>query len=126
MKARARGSLVLVLLAAAAGGCQGWPPSRRLQECRNRSHALQAELAQLKDESLRLRTRNRELARQAVEDAERLQTLEAERSELNRGALALQREREELAEAFVQLRQQLQAAADGPTRASLERETDTR
>ena len=83
-------------------------------------------MAQLKDETLRLRSRNRELTRQAVEDAERLQTLEAERAELTRSALALQREREELAEAFAQLRQQVQAAADGPTRASLERETETR
>jgi predicted nuclease with TOPRIM domain len=125
MTRRKLGPLLAILFLSAAG-CHGLPSARRLEECRNRAQALQAEMAQLKDETLRLRSRNRELARQAVEDAERLQALDDERSELRRGALALQREREELAESYAQLRQQIQTAASTPTRASLETETAPR
>jgi uncharacterized protein HemX len=105
----------LTLLAAALAGCSA-VPSSRLQQCRNRSQALQAETARLKDEALRLRSRNRELARRAVEDADRLRTLEDTQAQLERSVLDYQRERDELTAAFEQFERELRAAAaDGPT-----------
>lgn len=126
MTPRASRCLALSALALLAAGCQGWPSARRLEECRNRSHALQAEMAQLKDETLQLRQRNRELARRAVEDQDRIQALESGGSETQRSALALQREREELAQAFAELRQQVQAASSPPVRAGRESHSTTR
>lgn len=96
----------------AAAGCRTGPPAN-LEACRNRAQALQAEVAQLKDESLRLRARNRELVRQAADEAERVRVIEAENVEL-RGSLAgFQRERDELARSFDELKEQLRAEAVG-------------
>jgi hypothetical protein len=108
------------LLPAVLVGCSGVPTSR-LEECRNRSQALQAEAARLKDESLRLRSRNRELARRAVEDAERIQGLRDANDQLRRSVVAYQDERDELAASFDRLQVELRAAAEGPPRASLDR-----
>jgi hypothetical protein len=109
------------LLAVVLAGCSG-VHSSRLEACRNRSQALQVETARLKDEALRLRSQNRELARRAVEDAARLQTLEESQAQLQQSVVAYQKERDELAAAFARLQGALRAAAaDSPPRASLDR-----
>lgn len=81
-------------------------------------------MAQLKDETLRLRDRNRELARRAIEDSERIQALAAAGGQTQQAAMSFQREREELARAYAELQQQVQAAADIPVRAG--RDADQR
>lgn len=110
----------LALLSAVLAGCSG-VPSSRLEQCRNRSLALQAETSRLKDESLKLRSRNRELARRAVEDSERMRTLEEAQAQLEQSVVAYQQERDELAASFERLERALRAAADPPPRASLDR-----
>lgn len=104
-----------ILTIAICAGCEGLPRAQ-LRQCHQRSQALQAEMAQLKEESLQLRSRNQELARRALDDARRIRSLEQEQTQLGQSLSNYQKERDELAAAFDQLQQQIRAAAREETR----------
>ncbi len=88
-------SFILLL----APGC-GMMQRSRLDDCTRRVQALQAETVQLKDETVGLRSRNRELAQRAVEDARQIRTLETSKENLERSVVAYQEERDAMAAAF--------------------------
>lgn len=112
---------IWAVLTLAFCGC-GALPQTRLAQCHQRSQALQAETAQLKDDALRLRARNRELADRAVEDARRMHTMAQDRSALEQSLVTYQRERDQLAAAFDRLQEQVRSAAgDSPPRAAIDR-----
>lgn len=124
MKSLARSARAALLgaLAALWAGCQALP-SQRLRECHQRCQVVQAELAQHKDETLRLRTRNQELAQRAVDDERRVRVAEDARAKLEASLLAYQRERDQMREAFDGLQRQIRSAAlEPPTRAAANRD----
>jgi chemotaxis protein MotB len=103
----------LVIAAVAAGGCS-FVPRSDLADCAKRCRALQAETAQLKDESQSLRSQNRDLSLRAIEDNKRLSGLEDANRGLKQSLTAYQRERDQMAAEFERLKSQLQAGVDSP------------
>ncbi len=104
-----------LLLALASVGC-GNLPREQLVQCQNRSQLLQAEASRLKDESTQLRSKNRELAQRAVEDARRLRGLEEANRRLEKSVVAYQDQRDQVQRVFNDLKRELIAAADNDTR----------
>src|SRR4051812_36176541 len=72
-----------ILLACAASGCAAVPRGQ-IEDCRQQTLALHAELSQTKDLAANLRTQNREMAARSVEDARRLAALEESNERLER------------------------------------------
>lgn len=108
---RAVGFLAAIGLAAVGPGC-GLVPKERLEECHRLSRSLQAETAQLKDQTLTLRAHNQDLAQRAIDDAQRIRELDEANQRLERSVLAYQAERDKLSAAFELFKSQLTAAVD--------------
>jgi hypothetical protein len=106
---------LLAALLPLAGGC-GNLPRQQLAQCQNRSQLLQAEASRLRDDATQLRSKNRELAQRAVEDARRLRGLEEANRRLEKSVIAYQDERDQVQNAFNELKRELIAAADSDTR----------
>lgn len=102
-----------------APGC-GMVPQRRLEDSRTRIQALQAENEQLRDVVLNVRSKNRDLAARASDDARRVRTLEDANEQLERSVLAYQDEAKQVSALLDQLRSQMRLAATaGNTNVSL-------
>jgi hypothetical protein len=109
----------LLCLAAAAAGCASTPRTR-LDDCRLRVQALQAENEQLRDVALNVRNENRDLATRAVEDARRLRAQDEAIRRLEQSVLAYQDERARMAALLDQIRapERVARAAGEPADAS--------
>lgn len=113
-----RGWLTAAACACACAGLSGcatefpFVPRADLNECRKFSQSLQAETAQLKDNTLKLRAHNHDLAQRSADDAKRIDELAAENDRLTHSVQAYQDERDQLAQAFDQFKRQITAAGD--------------
>lgn len=110
-------------LTALSGGC-GLVPKERLEECHRLTQSLQAETAQLKDQTLTLRAHNQDLAQRAIDDARRIRELDEANQRLERSVLAYQAERDKLSEAFESFKSQLTASVDHVPTALLDQADD--
>jgi len=106
--------------AVLAAGCS-LVPKERLDECHKLSQSLQAETAQLKDVTLKLRATNQDLAERALDDAHRIQALDETNQRLEQSVLAYQQERDQLSAAFDQIKRQIASSVDRSPAAMLER-----
>jgi hypothetical protein len=102
---------LLTMLIVFGGGCS-MVPRNELADCAKRCRVLQAEAGQLKDETLSLRSQNRDLSQRAVDDGKRTQVLEEANRRLEESVAAYQHDRDELAAAFDRLQAQLQSAGE--------------
>ncbi len=93
----------------------------RLDDCRLRLQAVQAENEQLRDVALNVRNQNRDMALRAVEDSRRLRAQDEAIQRLEKSVLAYQDERERMASALDDLRTQVKtAASEAPVTAALD------
>ncbi|MDB5350879.1 MAG: flagellar motor protein [Planctomycetota bacterium] len=99
----------VIALGVALAGCASVPRGQ-MEDCRQQSLALQAELSQTKDLAARLRTQNRDMAARSVEDARRLTALEETNDRLERSITAYQDERNQYAAALDQIKSQVLAS----------------
>jgi hypothetical protein len=90
-------------------GCR-LSPREQVEECHRLSQTLRSENAQLKDQMLALKSRNRDLSERAVDDARRLAQLEEANQQLETSVQAYQDERARLESAYQQLRATLPAS----------------
>lgn len=116
----ARTVALLVLPPTLLCGCS-MAPRARLTQIEGQYATLQAETSKLKDESLALRGRNRELTQRAVEDARRMADLEDANERLTRSIAAYQKERDAMVDSFERIKQSVQLASNGSTTAMLDR-----
>jgi hypothetical protein len=107
-------------LAPGIAGC-GFVRKTRLTQIEGQYATLAAETSKLKDESLSLRGRNRELMQRAVEDARRLHDLEVANEQLTQSIAGYQKEREAMADSFERIKRSVQLASNGATTAMLDR-----
>jgi hypothetical protein len=94
-----------LLLAGAlmtAAGCSV-APRQQLEECHRLSQTLRSENAQLKDQTLALRSQNQDFSERAVDDARRLAQLEESNQRLETSVQAYQDERSRLESAYKEL-----------------------
>jgi outer membrane protein OmpA-like peptidoglycan-associated protein len=115
-----RSGLGAALLAIWCSGCT-LIPSERLEECHREVQGLRAEVAQLKDVSLKLRSHNQDLAQRAVDDQRRIDTLDEENHRLEQSVQAYQDERDDLAAAFEEFKHRLVSSSSGAPAAWNER-----
>ncbi len=83
----------------------------QLDECRQRSQALHAENAKLRDQVLALRSQNQDMAQRAVDDARVRQRQEDAIKRLDRSIIGYQEEREKLATAYDRLKSRVESSA---------------
>jgi hypothetical protein len=102
--------LGLVALACAPVGC-ATVSRNRLDDCRLRLQAVQAENEQLRDVALNVRNQNRDLSLRAVEDSRRLRAQDEAIARLEKSVMAYQEDRERTALLLDQLRTQVKTAA---------------
>jgi hypothetical protein len=107
-------------LATGIAGC-GFVRKSRLTQIEGQYATLAAETSKLKDESLSLRGRNRELMQRAVEDARRVHDLEVTNEQLARSVAGYQKEREAMADSFERIKHSVQLASNGATTVMLDR-----
>jgi outer membrane murein-binding lipoprotein Lpp len=103
------------LACACAPGCANespFVPRADLNECRKFNESLQAETAQLKDTTLKLRAHNQDLAQRSADDSKRIDQLTEENDRLTQTVQAYQDERDQLAQAFDQFKRQITAAGE--------------
>ena len=99
----------VAVLALLMSGCR-LAPREQLEECHRLSQTLRSENAQLKDQTLALRSQNQDYSERAVDDAKRLARLEAANLRLESSVQAYQDERTRLESAYQELRASLPAA----------------
>ncbi len=95
-------SLLLAGVSMAAAGCRV-APRQQLDECHKLSQTLRSENAQLKDQTLALRSQNQDFSERAVDDARRLAQLEESNQRLETSVQAYQDERSRLESAYKEL-----------------------
>lgn len=95
-------SLLLAGASMAAAGCRV-VPRQQLDECHKLSQTLRSENAQLKDQTLALRSQNQDFSERAVDDARRLAQLEESNQRLETSVQAYQDERSRLESAYKEL-----------------------
>lgn len=93
-------------------------PRADLEESRRRERGLRTELAQLRSESLALRSSEQELTRRAVDDDRRVRELEQINARLERSVAAYQAERDRLVRDFDRLERLVRGGADATTAAA--------
>jgi hypothetical protein len=101
-----RASCILAAVALAAPGCH-LAPRQELDDCHRLSQTLRSENANLKDQTLVLRSQNQDLSERAVDDARRLAQLEATNEQLVTSVQAYQDDRTRLEAAYQELRASL-------------------
>lgn len=104
---RTLGALAVTYLLA---GCAG-AARNQLEDCRNIGLGLRKENARLQDLVLDLKSRNREMADRAMDDAHRLSQLEDLNARLEKSVAAYQQERDELTTAVNRIEAQVRTAA---------------
>jgi hypothetical protein len=108
--------LLAIVLLPRLSGCST-SARRQLADSRQRIETLQAQSDQLRNETLTLRNRNRELSQRAVDDALKLRDLEQANARLEQSIVGYQDERRQITRAFEQFQSQVhrQAMAEDPT-----------
>jgi chemotaxis protein MotB len=106
------------LLAAVATGCALVPKSR-LDDAAKVTQTLRAENAQLRDQTLRLRSENQDLSERALGDARKIAALERGNDRLQESVQGYIDERENLVEKFQQYKRVAQATTGSDLSAGL-------
>jgi chromosome segregation ATPase len=90
-------------------GCR-MAPREQLEDCHRLSQTLRSENARLKDQTLALKSQNRDLSERAVDDARQLSRLEETNRGLESSVQAYQDERSRLESAYRELQANLPAS----------------
>ncbi len=106
------------LLLALSAGCSV-VPGTRLQDCRTRVQALQAESQELRDITVSLRQENKDMAQRAVETARLLETQQEAVARLERSIAEYQGERDALAAQLDAIKSQVRTASLAPPTTAL-------